>query len=192
MRLSLLLLFVSAVFALPAVAGTYPLGIGVHSGYDVPVLQGDVGSGMMWGIGVRGNIWKFIHGQIIVRGTSQGDKEEDLEFDNETETVSYKGGTLTGFGLNLLLAKKDPGNVWPYAVIGFSSNSYNFGMESKEDQSLVGWSVGGGLGINLYQKKIYLDAQTYAMVAPFHDNKASRKNWQSLIGVQYYIPIRTK
>ena len=38
MRLSLLLLIVSAALALPAVAGTYPLGIGVHSGYDIPAL----------------------------------------------------------------------------------------------------------------------------------------------------------
>lgn len=193
MRLSLLLLLLGAAFALPAVAGTYPLAVGVYSGYDVPALQQDVGSGMMWGVGVRGNIWRFVHGQVIVRGTSQGDAEEDLDFgDGQTETITYKGGTLTGFGLNLLLAKKNPCSVWPYALLGFSSNSFNFGDGFKEDDSLIGWSVGGGLGINLYHKKVYLDAQTYALVSPFHDNKASRKNWQTLIGVQYFIPIRTK
>ena len=54
---------------------------------------------MMWGVSVRGNIWSFVHGQIIVRGTSQGDKKEDFEFGDATETVTYGGGTLTGFGL---------------------------------------------------------------------------------------------
>ena len=54
---------------------------------------------MMWGVSVRGNVWNFVHGQIIVRGTSQGGKKEDFEFGNQTETVTYKGGTLTGFGL---------------------------------------------------------------------------------------------
>lgn len=193
MRFAFLMLLIVAAFVLPANAGTYPLGVGVHSGYDMPVLQDDIGAGMMWGIGVRGNIWSFVHGQIIVRGTSQGDKEEDLDFGNgQTETLTYKGGSLTGFGLNILLAKKNPANVWPYAILGFSSNSFDFGDEFKEDESMMGWTFGGGLGVNLYQKKVYLDAQTGLLVVPFHDNKASRKNWQSLIGVQYFIPIRTK
>jgi hypothetical protein len=193
MRLGLLMLIIGALCVLSAVAGTYPLAVGAYSGYDVPALQQDVGSGVMWGVGVRGNIWRFVHGQLIVRGTSQGDREEDLDFGNgQTETITYKGGTLTGFGLNLLLAKKDPCNVWPYGLLGFSSNTFDFGDKFKDDQSLIGWSVGGGLGISLYRQKVYLDVQTYALVAPFHDNKASRKNWQSLIGVQYFIPIHTK
>ncbi|RPH95029.1 hypothetical protein EHM69_05680 [candidate division KSB1 bacterium] len=193
MKRLVLLLVCCIGLALPLWAGTYPLGIGAYSGYDFPVIQDDVGAGMMWGVGVRGNIWHFLHGQIIVRGTSQGDKDEELEFgNNQTETITFKGGTLTGFGLNLLFAKQELGNVWPYALIGFSSNSMGFGDSFKEDESYMGWSVGGGLGINLYQKKIYLDANTSLLVMPFHDNNASRKNWQTLVGLQYFIPIRTK
>jgi hypothetical protein len=129
----------------------------------------------------------------VVRGTSQGNVNEKHEFgDHETETITCKGGTLTGFGLNVLLAKKNPCRVWPYALLGLSSNSFNFGDGFKKDETLMGWSVGGGLGVNLLQKKVYLDAQTYLLVSPFHENKASRKNWQSLIGLQYFIPIRTE
>jgi hypothetical protein len=128
-----------------------------------------------------------------VRGTSNGDVEEELEFgNNETETLTYEGGTLTGFGLNVLLAKKDPANIWPYGLLGVSTNSLSFGADYKEDDSLIGWAFGGGLGINLYNRQLYLDANTSYLVMPFHDNNASRKNWQTLFGIQYFIPITTK
>jgi hypothetical protein len=180
-------------WVLPAFAGTYPIGVGVYGGYDVPVLQQDVGSGAMWSAAVRGNIWRFVHGQIVVRGTSQGDREEKLEFGNgQSETLKYPGGKLTGFGLNLLFAAKNPASVWPYGLFGFSSNSFEPGSKNKDSETLMGWSVGGGMGVNLYQKTIYLDVNTSLLVMPFHDNKASRKNWQSLVGVQYFIPLHTK
>lgn len=184
------LLFLVLAVVLPAAAATYPLGVGLYGGYDMPLLQQDVGSGAMWSIGVRGNIWSFFHGQLLVRGTSQGDVEEELEFGNSTETLTYKGGTLTGFGLNILLAGKNPANIWPYGLVGLSSNSLGFGDDFKEDDSLLGWAFGGGLSINLYNRTVYLDANTSLLVMPFHDNKASRKNWQTLVGVQYYIPIK--
>jgi hypothetical protein len=57
---------------------------------------------------------------------------------------------------------------------------------------LTGMSGGVGAGINLYQKKIYLDVMTSLLVMPFHDNNASRKNWQTMFGVQYFFPIKTK
>jgi hypothetical protein len=181
------------MLTIPVMAGTYPLGIGLHSGYDMPVIQGDVGAGPMWGISVRGNIVSFLHGQLIVRGTSQGDVEEDLEADNVViETITIAGGTLTGFGLNVLLAKKDPANFWPYFMLGISSNSLSPGESYKEDESNFGWSFGGGAGINLYNRQIYLDVNTSALVMPIHDNNASRKNWQTMVGVQYFIPIKTK
>jgi hypothetical protein len=193
MRRTLVIVALCLGLALPVLAGTYPIGVGVYGGYDVPVLQQDVGAGAMWSVGVRGNIWKFVHGQVLVRGTSQGDKEEDLDFGNgQTETLTYKGGTLTGFGLNLLFAAKEPASVWPYGLIGFSSNSFKPGAEFKDSESLMGWSVGGGLGFNLYQKRIFLDVNTSLLVMPFHDNKASRKSWQSLVGLQYFIPLHTR
>ena len=159
------------LMALPVMAGTYPLGVGAYGGFDMPIIQNDVGSGPMWAVGVRGNIWHFLHGQVIVRGTSQGDRDEDLEFGDQTETITYKGGTLTGFGFRLLFAKKDPANIWPYGIIGVTSNSLNFGDGFKKDDTLLGWAYGGGLGINLYGRKIYLDASTTFLMMPFHDNK---------------------
>ena len=171
-------------------AETYPLGITAYSGYDVPVIQGDVGAGPMYGLAVRGNIWKFVHGELFFRGTSQGDKDEDMEFGNQTETVTYKGGTLTGFGFNLLLACKNPVNIWPYGLLGVSSNSFKPGDSFKDSESMIGWSFGGGMGINLYQNALYLDVNTALLVMPFHDNNASRKDWQTRLGIQYYIPIK--
>jgi len=186
-----LVLFWCTALAVPALAGTYPLGVGVYGGYDMPTLQEDVKGGAMWSVGVRGNVWQFVHAQLFVRGTSQGDVEEELEFGDDTETLTYKGGTLLGFGVNMLLARKNPAAIWPYGLLGVSSNSLTFGDDFKEDESLIGWSFGGGLGIRLYER-IYLDANTSYLVMPFHDNKASRKTWQTLVGVQYFIPIKTK
>ncbi|MFZ5433247.1 MAG: hypothetical protein ACOZB3_05665 [Calditrichota bacterium] len=188
-----ILLVVCCLFLVAAAtAGTYSLGVGAYGGYDMPVIQDDVGAGPMWSVGVRGNLWHFIHGQLFVRGTSQGDVDEELEFGNQTETLTYKGGTLTGFGLNALFARKDAANIWPYGLIGISTNSLSFGDSFKEDDSLIGWAFGGGMGINLYERKVFLDINTTFLLMPFHDNKASRKNWQSLIGIQYFIPITNR
>ena len=193
MKTVVLVCLAVAGLALPVLAGSYPLGIGVSMGYDFPVIQEDVGAGSMWGFNVRGNVVGPLHAQLLVRGTSQGDVEEDLgdDFPNEP-TLTIPGGTLTGFGLNLLIGAKNPVNFWPYGLLGVSSNSLAPGASYKKDESLTGWSFGGGFGINLYHKKVYLDVNTSLLVMPFHDDKASRKNWQSLIGVQYFIPIKTK
>jgi hypothetical protein len=187
----LLILALMGLAVLPGLAATYPLGIGAYGGYDYPVIQEDVGAGPMWAFGVRGNIWKLFHGQLIVRGTSQADVEEDIDFPNEP-TLTIPGGTLTGFGFNLLLAAKNPVNFWPYGLLGVSSNSLAPGASYKEDESLTGWSFGGGFAINLYNRALYLDLNTSLLVMPFHDDKASRKNWQTLAGFQYFIPIKTK
>ncbi len=183
-------LLLTAALALPAWA-TYPLGIGLHGGYDMPVIQEDVGAGPVFGFSVRGNIVGPLHGQLLFRSTSQADVEEDIDFPGEP-TLTIPGGTLSGFGLNLLLAKKNPASVWPYLQVGVSSNSLAPGASYKEDESLTGMSGGFGLGFNLYQRKIYLDLNTSLLVMPFHDNNASRKNLQTMLGVQYFIPIKGK
>ncbi|MBK6765743.1 MAG: outer membrane beta-barrel protein [bacterium] len=186
----LTLIVLLAAFALPGWAA-YPLGVGVHGGYDMPVIQGDVGAGPLFGISVRGNIVGPLHGQLLFRSTSQADVEEDIDFPGEP-TLTIPGGTLSGFGLNLLLAKKDPASFWPYFHLGVSSNSLSPGADFKEDESLSGISGGLGAGINLYQRKVYLDINTGLLVMRFHDNNASRKNWQTTLGVQYFIPIKGK
>ncbi len=176
-----------------ASAETYPLGVEVFSGYDMPVLQQDVGSGTLFGLAVRGHVWGPFHGELFFRSTSQGDVDETLEFGGGTsETITYPGGSLSGFGANLLLAKSHPVSVWPYLQLGLSSNSLKPGSSIKKDETLMGWSFGGGTGINLYNKALYLDVNTNLLVMPFHDNKASRKNWQSRVGIQYFIPINMK
>lgn len=193
MNKGLLYIILLTMLVVPGWAGTFQLGVGLHSGYDMPVIQRDVGAGAMWGISVRGNIVSFLHGQLIVRGTSQGDVEEDLESNDVViETITFAGGTLTGFGLNAILAKQDPMNIWPYFMLGISSNSLSPGESYKEDESNFGWSIGGGTGINLYNRQLYLDVNTSLLVMPIHDNNASRKNWQTMLGVQYLIPIKTK
>jgi hypothetical protein len=189
------LTFMVALLALCLPLGAwaaYPLGVEAFGGYDMPVLQDDVGAGPLFGVGVRGNIWKLVHGELYFRSTSQGDKDEELEFGNQTETMTYKGGTLSGFGLNLLLANKHAVNFWPYFMIGVSSNSLKPGSSFKKDENLSGINGGCGAGINLYGRKVYLDLNTSLLVMPFHDNNASRKNLQIRAGVQYYIPIKTK
>jgi hypothetical protein len=190
MKYFLLVVMCCAAIALPAAARTWNLGVGPYGGYDMPVIQTDVGAGPMWGVGVRSNLWHFVHGQVFVHGTSNADKNENLDFGNgQTETVTYKGGTLTGYGIHLLLAHAEPVSVWPYALVGLSSNSQKFGDSFKKSASYMGWDFGGGLAVNLYEKLLYIDANTTFLVMPFHSNKATRKNWQTLVGLQYFIPI---
>ncbi|MCB1059722.1 MAG: outer membrane beta-barrel protein [Calditrichaeota bacterium] len=183
-------LLLAAFLAVPAMAD-YPLGVGLHGGYDVPIIQNDVAAGPEFGLSVRGNIVGPLHGQLVFRSTSQGDREESIDFPGEP-TLTIPGGTLTGFGLNLLLAQKDPQDFWPYFHLGLSTNSLAAGASYKKDETLTGMSGGLGAGINLYQKKIYLDIMTSLLVMPFHDDNASRKNWQTVLGVQYFFPIKTK
>lgn len=174
-----------------ALAETYPLGVEVFSGYDMPVIQDDVGSGAMFGLSVRGHVWGPFHGELFFRSTSQGDAELDTDIPTDP-TITLAGGTLTGFGLNVLLAAKEPASVWPYFLLGVSSNSHKAGGSFQEDETLTGWSFGGGTGINLYNRALYLDVNTSLLVMPFHDNEASRKNWQTRLGIQYFIPINLK
>ncbi|MCB9357929.1 MAG: outer membrane beta-barrel protein [Calditrichaeota bacterium] len=184
-------MFVLAGLLATAARADYPLGVGLHGGYDMPVIQEDVGAGPVFGVSVRGNIVGPLHGQLVFRSTSQGDVEEDIDFPGEP-TLTIPGGTLTGFGLNVLLAAKEPQSFWPYFHLGLSSNSLSPGADYKKDESLTGMSGGVGAGINLYQKQIYLDIMTSLLVMPFHDDNASRKNWQTMLGVQYFVPIKTK
>jgi hypothetical protein len=190
MRLKITILLALAGLILPLTVQAYPLGVELYTGYDMPVVQQDVGSGMMYGLAVRGNMWKFLHGELFFRSTSQGDKDEDMEFGNQTETVTYKGGTLSGFGFNLLMGANNPASFWPYFLLGVSSNTLKPGDDFKKKETLTGWKVGFGSGINLYHKTVYLDINTALLVMSFHDNNASRKNWQSRIGIQYFIPIK--
>lgn len=193
MRIRKAVFWAVALMALPLLAlADYPLGIEAYTGYDFPVIQQDVGAGSMVGFGVRGNIWKAFHGEVIFRSTSQGDAEVDGEFGDVTETIKLAGGTLSGFGFNLLIAGKDPKSFWPYFYLGVSSNSLKKGESYLEDEDLTGMGGGLGTGINLYQKKFYLDFSTGLLVMPFHDDEASRKNWQTKLGLQYFIPIKGK
>jgi hypothetical protein len=174
-----------------ASAATFPLGVEVFSGYDMPIIQDDVGAGAMFGLAVRAHAWGPLHGELYFRSTSQGDSKLDTDIPTDP-SIKLAGGTLSGFGLNLIVAKQEPASVWPYLLLGVSSNSLKPGESFQKDETLTGWSFGPGLGINLYNRALYLDANTTALVMPFHDNKSSRKNWQTRVGIQYFIPIHTK
>jgi hypothetical protein len=174
-----------------ASAGTFPVGVKVFSGYDMPIIQDDVGKGTMFGASVRAHAWGPFHGELYFRSTSQS--SVDVSTDIPTDpTITFAGGTLSGFGLNLLIAAKGPASVWPYFLLGVSSNSRKPGESFQEDKTLTGWSFGGGTGINLYNRALYLDINTSLLLMPMDNNKASRKNWQTLVGIQYFIPIHTK
>ena len=176
------------LLATAASAEVYPLGVEVFSGYDMPVIQEDVGAGPMFGLAVRGHVWAPLHAELYFRSTSQGDAEMDTDIPTDP-TITLAGGTLSGFGLNLLIAHPTPVSIWPYFLLGVSSNSRSPGESFQEDETLTGWSFGGGTGINLYNRQLYLDVNATLLVMPFHDNEASRKEGQIRAGVQYFIPI---
>jgi hypothetical protein len=187
-------LFFLSIFLIMAPAAfcvTYPLGVELFGGFDMPLVQEDVGNGAMYGVSVRGNVVSILHAQLIFRGSSQGDKKETVTpigVGSLTETL--QGGSLTGFGLNLLLAAKRPTTIWPYGFIGISTNNFAPGKRNKE--TLWGTSWGGGLAVSLYRNLIYADVNTSLLVMPIENNSASRKNWQTGVGLMYMFQIPMK
>jgi hypothetical protein len=145
----------------------------------------------MFGLAVRSHVWAPFHAELFFRSTSQGDADIDTDIPGDPG-FTIAGGTLSGFGLNVLIAHPTPVSVWPYLQLGVSSNSRNPGESYQKDETLTGWSFGGGTGINLYNRALYLDLNTALLIMPFHDNEASRKDWQTRLGIQYFIPINMK
>jgi hypothetical protein len=187
-------LFFLSIFLIAApglFASSYPLGVELFTGFDMPLVQDDVGNGAMYGVSVRGNLVSFLHAQLVFRGSSQGDKKESVTpIGAASLTETLQGGSLTGFGINLLLAAKKPALIWPYGLIGISTN--NFAPGKRDKQTLWGTSWGGGLAVNLYRNLIYADANTTLLVMPIENNSASRKNWQTGVGLMYMFQIPMK
>jgi len=185
------LLAISVITVPAAFAGSYPLGVELFGGFDMPLVQEDVGSGPMYGISVRGHVISIFHAQLVFRGSSQGDKDESITpIGAPSLTETLQGGSLTGFGLNVLLAGKKPALVWPYGFIGISTNSFAPGQRDKE--TLLGTSWGGGLAVSLYRNIVYADANASLLVMPIENNSASRKNLQIGVGLMYMFQIPMK
>jgi hypothetical protein len=183
------ILFVA--LASPLHAKSYPLGVEAFLGYDMPLVQDDIGSGMMYGLSVRGHLFAFLHGQLIFRGSTQADEDKSVTpIGQGSITETLEGGSLTGFGANLLFAGKNPARVWPYGFIGISTN--NFAPGKRDSETLFGSSWGGGLAISLYRDLVYADISTSLLVMPIEDNEASRKNWQTTVGIMYLFQIPMK
>lgn len=172
-------------------ARSYPLGVEAFFGWDAPLVQEDIGSGQMWGVSVRGHLLAFLHAQLVFRATGQGDKDKSVTpIGRPSLTETLEGGTLTGFGANLLFAARDPAPIWPYGFVGISTNDFAPGKRDKE--ALFGHSWGGGLAISLYRNLVYADISTSFLVMPIEGNKASRKNWQATLGLMYLFQIPMK
>ncbi|MFH1011514.1 MAG: hypothetical protein V1784_09820 [bacterium] len=185
------LLTVVVVMVPAAFAGSYPLGVELFGGFDMPLVQEDVGSGPMYGISVRGHLISIFHAQLVFRGSSQGDKDETVTpVGAASLTETLEGGSLTGFGLNVLLAGKKPALIWPYGFVGISTNSFSPGERDKE--TLLGTSWGGGLAVSLYRNMVYADANASLLVMPIEKNSASRKNLQIGVGLMYMFQIPMK
>jgi hypothetical protein len=188
-RLSLLAIL---LFGIPvAFAGSYPLGVGAFGGWDMPLVQQDIGSGPMYGVALRGHIIAFLHGQLVFRASAQGDQDKTVTPMGQSSLVAtLQGGSLTGFGANLLLAGRKPAMIWPYGFIGISTNKFAPGK--RDSETFFGSSWGGGLSVSLYRKLIFADINTSLLVMPIENNSASRKNWQTGIGLVYFFQIPMK
>jgi hypothetical protein len=187
----LFFLSIFLIMAPAAFCGSYPLGVELFGGFDMPLVQEDVGNGAMYGVSVRGHLVSILHAQLVFRGSSQGDKTETVTpIGAASVKETLAGGSLTGFGLNLLLAGKNPARIWPYGFIGVSTNNFAPGKRDKE--TLWGTSWGGGLAVNLYRNLIYADANASLLVMPIENNSASRKNCQIDVGLMYMFQIPMK
>ncbi len=188
-RLSFLPIF---LFVIPAaLADSYPLGVEAFGGWDMPLVQQDIGSGAMYGVAVRGHIIAFLHGQLVFRASAQGDQDETVTPIGQSSLVAtLEGGSLTGFGANILLAGKKPTMVWPYGFVGISTNKFAPG--ERDSETFFGTSWGCGLSVSLYRNLIYADVSTSLLVMPIENNSASRKNWQTSIGLMYFFQIPMK
>ena len=174
-----------------AQAKSYPLGVEAFGGWDEPLVQDDIAGGTMFGLSVRGHLIAFLHAQLVFRSTSQGNQDIGINpIGTGSITETLEGGTLTGFGANLLLAGRDPGMVWPYAFIGIYSN--NFKPGNRDSETLFGHAWGGGLAMNLYRNLVYADVATGFLIMPIEGGEATRKNWQTTVGLMYMfqIPMR--
>ena len=191
---TLLTICLLALFALSipyAQAKSYPLGVEAFGGWDEPIVQDDVAGGAMFGISVRGHLLAFLHGQLVFRSTSQGDKDIGVNPIGATSiTETLEGGSLTGFGANLILAGRDPAPIWPYAFVGIQSN--NFKPGNRDSETLFGHAWGGGLAISLYRNLIYADISTSLLIMPIEGGEATRKNWQTTVGLMYMFQIPMK
>ncbi len=191
---TLLIICLLSLFALSipyAQAKSYPLGVEAFFGWDAPLVQEDVNSGQMWGVSVRGHLLAFLHGQLVFRSTSQLDKDIDVQpIGTAPITETLEGGSLTGFGANLILAGRDPASIWPYGFVGIYSN--NFKPGNRDSETLFGHAWGGGLAINLYHNLVYADVSTSLLIMPIEGGEATRKNWQATLGLMYMFQIPMK
>jgi hypothetical protein len=191
---TLLIFCLLSLFALSipyAQAKSYPLGVEAFGGWDEPLVQDDVAGGAMFGVSVRGHIIAFLHGQLMFRSTSQGDKDVGVHpIGTASFNETLEGGTLTGFGANLILAGRDPASIWPYGFVGLFSN--NFKPGNRDSENLFGHVWGGGVAFNLYNKLIYADVNTSLLIMSIESGNATRKNWQTMVGLMYMFQIPMK
>jgi hypothetical protein len=174
-----------------ACAETYPLGVEAFGGWDMPVIQEDIASGPLFGLSVRGHLLAFLHGQLLFSSTSQGDEDKSVTpFGEASFTETLTGGTLTSIGARVLFAGKNPAPIWPYGFIGISTN--NFAPGERDKETLLGTSWGGGVAFSVYRDLVYVDLSTSLLVMPIADNKASRKKWQTSLGLMYLFHIPMK
>jgi len=120
-------------------ASAAKFSIGGFAGVNIPLFQEDVKSGLLFGAKGRIAVLPFLGVEPNFVYSKYGDKD----FDIGGLSMSRESGTITSFGLDLLLMT--PGEFSRgrfYALLGVNSNSLK--REGLADQTQLGLSFGTG------------------------------------------------
>ncbi|MBN1424134.1 hypothetical protein JXA88_06225 [Candidatus Fermentibacteria bacterium] len=163
-------------------AGAIGVTVGGFGGYNVPILQDDVGPGPLYGMRVKLKSELPFVLQPYFAMVSEGDvdyAEEGIEFTQE-------GGSFTSFGLDLAFGgyRDEPG-ISPYFVVGIGAYSRDPGQKYRE--TLTSFGVDLGFGV-VSKVAPMLDFDLSARVLAFMlDEGGSRKSLGIAAGLNYYF-----
>ena len=168
-----------ALALMPGVARAVSIGIGAYGGTSIPVLQGDNGSGSVFGIRAPVNFVPMLTVEPFWAKTSGGDKTQTAG----PLRVTFPGIDVTTYGANVLFTFGGGLQLYPFAGVS-SSTLKRTGL----DASQTGYDFGLGLGFKL--PLVGLSAHARGQVDIITDpasSQASRKSAEVTVGVSYAL-----
>ncbi len=179
--ISIALLFLP-VLAVPAMA--VDVAVGAFGGYNIPVVQDDMGSGVLYGAKAKiSGLAMFVLEPTITMITV-GDKEnEDEKLD---EPFVQEGGSITAMELNVTTGsyRTIPGLGF-YGIGGVGMYSISSDVPYKDDESRLGFSFGTGI-VTKVATQIDFDVNARLIFITL-DGGGSRSSAGISAGLNYYF-----
>jgi hypothetical protein len=173
----ILLLTGLAVTLCVTTAGAIGLGVEPYGGISWPALQDDRGQGSTWGIRVPVSLLPYMTAEPYYSSASYGDKTLDTIAGPQT----FDGGTVTAWGVNLLIATGGPAFKF-YPFVGIGSNTDK--RDVTGDVTSTGYNFGIGFFVGL-PAKLSLDVRGEGQMIVSND--VSRKFGNLTFGLAYHF-----